>query len=70
MIYEATVISEFAERKRLRPNLETKNKEMTIDHTKSEGASFVDASNVLITILRIIGVNTANKMLPALLLKI
>ncbi len=43
---------------------------MTIGHTKIEGASFVDASNVIITILRIIGVNTANKMLPALLLKL
>ncbi len=43
---------------------------MTIGHTTSEGASFVDASNVIITILRKIGVNAGNKILCALLLKI
>ncbi len=43
---------------------------MTIGHTKIEGASFVNESNIIITILRKIGVNAGNKILSALLLKI
>ncbi len=46
----------------------TRWKELERDygHGRFEGAAFVDASNVIITVLRKIGVNTANKMLSSL----